>query len=463
MKAKYVDFVFEYEVKPRELNNLCLVAAYLKNKGYSVAFVNSWESLYHKPRAYCATVAIISACYNDGTYDFFTGLIASYKKVVNMQWEQVAANGYYQKRDDKAYVYQGAGVHTRHVCWGEKEKNWLMASFGVEEDCLKVVGYLPLDFYRDELRPLMPSREQIFKQYGLDPSKKTLLFVSSFVAIDLPETEGHGNETMFTVNAQISYKSQKILLSWFEQLVQEDPDVQIIYRYHPAERNSRTVQNLVASNKNIYAIAELPISNWIMACDKIYNWCSTSMVEMMISGKDTYLCRPVSVPQIIDYSYFQNAHTITSYEEFVQTVRETQMASFPVEPQQVMQWYDIQAAPAYQRLGDWLIETYYEKKYISRVSNNNVHLFAAKKKAKRIIKRAIVYTKMAELCIAHLDENALTKRLKRIQADILVEDAHRQAVREKDGYIQSKYRLNSAAEEEINKTIEQYQKLIAQK
>ena len=31
---KKVDFLIEYEVKPREFDSMCLVAAYLKSKGY---------------------------------------------------------------------------------------------------------------------------------------------------------------------------------------------------------------------------------------------------------------------------------------------------------------------------------------------------------------------------------------------------------------------------------------------
>lgn len=461
MKAEHVDFVFEYEVKPREFSSICLVAAYLRNKGYSVAFVNSWEGLYHKPKAYSANVAVISACYNNGTYDFFTGLIASYKKVVNMQWEQVLANGYYsQKRNDDSYVYKDVGRHTRHVCWGEKEKNWLHTRFGVDEDYLRVVGYLPLDFYREELRPLLIPREKLFRKYGLDPSKKTLLFVSSFSAIDLPATEDCGDEEMFSVSVKISHESQRILLSWFERFIQEHAETQIVYRYHPTEKNNPVIQKWVDSNKNIYAIAELPISHWIMACDKIYNWCSTSMVEMMCSGKDTYLCRPIAVPEPIDISYFQYARSLSSYEEFEQSAMERKMTSFPIESKQIMEWYDIQEEPTYQRIGDWLIQTYHDGGYTSRPSNNNVHLHTIKKRINGKIKRTAVYKEVSKFCIMHMGKSRLTRRLYEIQASTLAEDKHRHASQEENGYIQSKYQLNKATKKEIDETIEQYQHLI---
>lgn len=460
MKMQKVDFVFEYEVKPREFNSVCLLAAYLQSKGYSVAVLNSWQSLYQKPKAYDAVVAVISACYNDGTYDFFTGHIASFQKVVNMQWEQVLINHYYQPCADETYVYQGAGRYTSHICWGEKEKNWLETAFKIEKKYLKVLGYLPLDFYRPEFRSLLPSREQLFSQYGLDPQKRTLLFVSSFSAIGLPSTEDHGDDKLFPLLSKVSNESQDILLKWFGHFAKEHPQVQIIYRYHPTEKDSPLVQSLSCTHENVYAIANLPVSYWITACDKLYNWDSTSMVEMLYSGKDTYLIRPIAVPDSIDFQLFEGAHCITSYEEFEQSALEPKMGFFPVPPHQVMQWYEITEEPVYRRIGDYLIELYNSDSYASRPPAVNMHGFT-QYTFKKELKSLLVHGGMDKV-FACFCGRRIAEKMDRIRKGVISEDNYSLAKREKGGYIQSRVQLNGTSEQEIQETIAKFQKIITQ-
>lgn len=458
MKMQKVDFVFEYEVKPREFSSVCLLAAYLKNKGYSVAVLNSWQSLYQKPKAYDAVVAVVSACYKDETYDFFTGHIASFKKVVNMQWEQVLINHYYQPSADGTYAYEGTGRYTYHICWGEKEKTWLETSYQIDKKYPRVLGYLPLDFYRTELRPLMPSRERLFAQYGLDPQKKALLFISSFSAIDFPLTEDHGDDSVFPLQVKVSKESQTVLLKWFDRFAKDHPEMQIIYRYHPSEKGNPAVQALASSNQNVYTIAEHPVSHWIMACDKLYNWNSTCMVEMLRSKKDTYLVRPIAVPDSMDFQIFKGAHCITSYEEFEQSALESRMVSFPVPPQQVTQWYDISEEPAYQRIGDFLIEVYHSDEYASRPSTVNMHRLNQYMLKKRL-KGLFVHSGMDRV-IAHFGGQRLAEKMDRIRKGVLSEDNYARSKQEKDGYVQSRAKLNGASEQEIQETIEKYQKRI---
>ena len=42
-----VDFLFVYEVRNREMDAVCLVGAYLEEKGYRVGYINTWDRLYH--------------------------------------------------------------------------------------------------------------------------------------------------------------------------------------------------------------------------------------------------------------------------------------------------------------------------------------------------------------------------------------------------------------------------------
>ena len=62
MTDKHVDFLFVYEVKARELENICLLACELERRGYTTAIVNSWTMLKKKKDSgYSCDTLVISA------------------------------------------------------------------------------------------------------------------------------------------------------------------------------------------------------------------------------------------------------------------------------------------------------------------------------------------------------------------------------------------------------------------
>lgn len=454
--SQKIDFLLEYEVKNRELESLCLVAAYLRKKGYSVGFVNSWQSLYEGQAKYKAKVLVVSACYDDGTYNYFTTLADSYDKVVNMQWEQVVQNNHYLLPAEQANVpYSGIGLRTRHVCWGEKERRWLIEHFGVQEDCPKVVGYVPADFYRPELQSSFIPREELFTRYGIDPAKKTMLFVSSFSCLDLPDTEPHGKDEFFMMLQECERKTYRELCSWFEKFVQEHPDIQLVYRYHPAEKSNRTIKRIAEENKNFFAISEFPIGHWLFACDKIYSWCSTSLVEMLMTGKEVYTLRPCPVPELVDMPVYKNAQFIDNYEQFAQSV--TEKGHMPtVDEKEVYQWYDIQPVPAYVRLGDWLIETYHDKGYRSRP----IRYRPVRSKVREFVKGMPGFVPAAKWFCGHTGENIVSKKLAKMQKEVEYMRYYEEQKKDKNGYIYEKYMANRATEQEIAQRMDVLENLI---
>ncbi len=187
MHPQKVDFLFIYEVKARELENVCLLACELERRGYSTAILNSWAMLKKRSRpAYSCTTLVVSACYNEEVYRFFTGFAAHYEKVFCLQWEQVPVNYSYRSRQVTSWTYQGPAKQVRNVCWGEAGQKRLVESFGVAPDCTRVTGYITLDFYRPMFRPMLVSRRRLFEREGLDAGKKTCLFISSFAYVKLP-------------------------------------------------------------------------------------------------------------------------------------------------------------------------------------------------------------------------------------------------------------------------------------
>ncbi|MBP1571488.1 MAG: hypothetical protein J6C76_06270, partial [Oscillospiraceae bacterium] len=172
---KKVDFLFVYEVKNRELENITLLAAELERRGFSVAFLNTWACLNAPFEDYDAEVVVTSACYTTDTYKFFTRHAARFRKVVNLQWEQVLRNGYAEADGATSWDFSGEALVTRHICWGENTKNRLMAKYNVAEEFLKICGYISLDFYRKEFKPFIKTKEELFGEFGLDTNKTTSL------------------------------------------------------------------------------------------------------------------------------------------------------------------------------------------------------------------------------------------------------------------------------------------------
>ncbi len=368
---KNVDFLFIYEVKNREIDSICLLGAYLESRGYTVAYLNTWDTMYNMCPEYRAKVVILSACYDDGAYAFFTGYANRFEKVVNMQWEQVLMNGVTREDAKTDWDFSGeTPAETRHVCWGENNRKYLQDRYGFADDKLRVCGYLPLDFYREEFREATEGRETLFPRYGLDPGKKTILFISSFAELGKPEIElasiqDDGLDERANIELQAS--SQRVILDWFKKLAAEDESLQIIYRPHPAEADNPEMLRCEREIPGFHVVAKESIRNWILSSDILCNWKSTSMIETYVSGKKTLILHPTEIPHALNMPFFRKGHyrAVTCYEELAEGVR-AENPDYPIEKDLLLQFYSITDEPAYRRTGDYLIDTLEDPGYRSR-------------------------------------------------------------------------------------------------
>ena len=369
-----VDFLFVYEVRNREMDAVCLVGAYLEEKGYRVGYINTWDSLYHFQRRYDASVVILSACYDDKTYRYFTGHARSFEKAVNLQWEQVLMNGVTRENAKTDWDFSGEmPAETRHICWGENNRQYLMRRYGFPENNLRVCGYLPLDFYRPEFRNATMKREALFTKHGLDPAKRTVLFISSFADLGKPAAEqavlaDDGLDE--AENIRLQNTSQRIILDWFRRLAAEEKDLRIVYRPHPAEADNAALRQCEKEISNFHVIGEESIRNWIMNCDILCNWKSTSMIETFAAGKKTLILHPTEIPFALNMPFFREGHyrAVHTYEELLAGIQEED-AEYPMEKEQLLQFYSITDEPAYRRVGDELIRTLEDSGYHSRDLN----------------------------------------------------------------------------------------------
>ena len=371
MIIRDVDFLFTYEVRNRELDSICLLGAYLEKRGYRVGYINTWDSIYHYTPEVRAKVTVVPACYMDETYSFFTGQQAlAFDKVVDMQWEQVLINMVTHSKVQTGWDFRGEALKIRHVCWGENNREYLRDRFGFPEDQVRVCGYLPLDFYREAFREATMKREALFGKYGLDPTKKTVLFISSFSDAGKPDTEValiEGDPQDVRDHIHLQAESQEKILAWFEALAREDESLQIVYRPHPAEAAKPEFFAGAKDIPNLHVIAGESIRNWIMNCDILCNWQSTSMIELYASGKKTLLLRPVEIPFKLAMPIFEEGKykAARSYEELKEQIH-SENGAFPIEKELLLRFYSITDEPAYERTGRFLIDTLNDPNYHSR-------------------------------------------------------------------------------------------------
>ena len=360
------DFLFVYEVKNRELENITLLAAELERRGFSVAFLNTWHCLSNTFPDYDAEVVVTSACYTSDTYKFFTRHACKFRKVVNLQWEQVLRNGYAEADGATSWDFAGDALVTRHICWGENTKQRLMAKYDVAEEFLKVCGYISLDFYRNEFKSFIKSKDELFSEFGLDVNKTTSLFISSFAIATMPkENMGTAPGDFNEVFVQNTIDSQKAVLEWFGNACKEFPDHQFIYRAHPSESDNPVLLKLAEEIPNFFYISKYPVKHWIVNCDKIYNWTSTSAAEVYASGKQAFILEPAPVDHRVTYPFFEGGETIKTYEEFKATVEMDKCAANqPLDTTKFSECYMQTETPVYKNLCDVLEETFHSTEYI---------------------------------------------------------------------------------------------------
>ena len=362
---KNVDFLFVYEVKNRELENITLLAAELERRGFSVAFLNSWQCLDGKFPDYDAEVVVVSACYTTATYKFFTRHASRFRKVINLQWEQVLRNGYAEADGATSWDFSGEALVTRHICWGENTKQRLMAKYNVADEFLKVCGYISLDFYRDEFKPFIKSKDELFSEFGLDPYKTTSLFISSFAIATMPkENMGTAPGDFNEVFVKNTVDSQKAVLEWFDNACREYPDHQFIYRAHPSESDNPVLLKLAKEIPNFFYISKYPVKHWIVNCDKIYNWTSTSAAEVYAAGKQAFIVEPVPVDHRVTYPFFEGGETVKTYDEFKASVElDIGTPNQPLDTAKFSECYMQSETAVYKTLCDVLEETFHSTTY----------------------------------------------------------------------------------------------------
>lgn len=354
------DFIILYEHRKRELENAVLLAMMLEKKGYRVVIEYRWSARILFQRA---DVIMVPYLYqNETVIDFALHPFCFFKKIINLQYEQV-----FQKIDEKklASLPNGIAKKALHISWGNNMTKRFQ-QIGIEVDRIFELGQISIDLNMPKYRENFLTKDSISKQFSIPLRKKWLLFVSSFSCAGLTKSEYErwkdrsGGMDYF---AKISYKSQPIILDYLEKLAKDHPEIVVVYRPHPHEVTCCRLAELESKYDNFKVIADYTVRQWILVADYISTWCSTSLVDILFANKPCAIIRPILFQEEYDYPIYRDQKIISDYnglEAFINSRKEC----YKINPTPIREYYsNSDKADAFEKLRDLCIKVRNSKKF----------------------------------------------------------------------------------------------------
>lgn len=312
-----VDVLILYEHKAREIENCALLSVELERRGYKVKV----ESIYSPFKYFINPKVVITPhLYNEQQLiGFCKNIWMNNNCIIELQYEQMLAKN---TLIDDIHNPKGQAKFAEHIAWGEAQAERYLKC-GIAPQYIHKVGSISMDLLRDEFNDYYLSKKEIGKKYGIDESKQWILFVSTFCLINYSneEIEKYQKDDPNTILfAELGKKSYYVVMKWLEEACKANPDKYFIYRPHPIERPDPLLKSMVQSLPNFKCIGDMTMRQWAKVSDKIYNWYSTSMSDILFVGKSCGLLRPVPIPEELDLDIFDDLHRITTKAEFLESV-----------------------------------------------------------------------------------------------------------------------------------------------
>lgn len=364
---KELDFLFIYEHKVRELENLCLMKYELDRRGYrtKIVYVDDAQNALADTPIYHAKVVCTMACYDNYTLFWHTKRFVKFEKVIDLQWENIV----YVKdeqREDAYKNYWGIGKDVVHVSWGEQNVNRLLHAAHLDKRKIKLTGHVGMDFLRAPLNRYYLSRQELFNKYSIPMDKQVILFASPYYGDCLTEEYIAGMCKAFGDDWPDYYKfmcdSQKIVLEWFERICREFPEIIIIFRPHPGHP-SCIADELAKRYSNFRIISGESVKQWIVTCDKVYTGNSSVVVEAFFAKKMCQLLFPLPTTPGFELQLITDSQKIVTYDEFYKSVFAEQEV-FPTPEKSIEDIYLIDwEKPNYIKFADMAEEVLQEDYY----------------------------------------------------------------------------------------------------
>ncbi len=313
-KIEELDFMFIYEHKVRELENLCLMKYELDKRGYKtkIIHIEDAEALKAMRPIYHAKVVVMMACYKNESIEWHTKNFVEFDKIIDLQWENIVFP--MDEKDDKAYKnYSGVPKDVVRVSWGEMNRKRMLEVVHMDPKKVKLIGHVGMDFLRDELKGYYRSKDDVLGEYGIPADKKIFLFISPYFSdthteeylVEMCKRFGEGWRYYYK---DCMLPSKEIILDWMSKICEEREDIVFIYRPHPGEE-SKKAEEMSRKYLNFKVIGTLSVKQWILISDKVYTGNSSTFVEAFFGKKMCYLLFPIPVPADYELAFLKEKAT----------------------------------------------------------------------------------------------------------------------------------------------------------
>lgn len=351
-----LDFLFVYEHKVRELENLCLIKYELDRRGYrtEIRYIEDAENaLAVKPFIH-TKVLVVMACYNNHTMAWQIKNYVTFDKVIDMQWENIV----YPKDEEREGAFKNyteIGQDVVRVSWGRQNEKRMLQVAHMDPKKLKVIGHVGMDFLRYPLSKYYLSREELFHKYHIPTDKKVILFASPYFGDQLDQEYISDMCSRFGDDWLEYYRfmceSQKHVLEWMEKICREDEDILFIFRPHPGHP-SKCAQELEERCDNFRIIGGESVKQWIVTCDKVYTGNSSVVVEAFFARKMCQLLFPLPVTEGFELKLIGDSVKLRDYDSFRNSVYAEQ-EEFPTPLESIEEIYLVDwEQPSYMKFAD---------------------------------------------------------------------------------------------------------------
>ncbi len=351
-----LDFLFLYEHKVRELENLCLIKYELDRRGYrtEIRYIEDAEnSLAVKPFIH-TKVLLVMACYNNQTLNWQVKNFVKFDKIIDMQWENIV----YPKDEDRKDAYKNyteIGKDVVRVSWGKQNAKRMLDVVKMDPKKLMLTGHVGMDFLREPLNRYYLSREKLFEKYEIPQDKRVILFASPYYGDQLEQSYIDDMCMRFGEDWAEYYRfmcdSQRIVLGWMEKILKEDNGVCFVFRPHPGHP-SKCAGELAEMYENFKVISGESVKQWIVACDKVYTGNSSVVVEAFFARKMCQLLFPLPVTAGYELKLISDSKKLTNFQEFKGSVYATN-EKFPTPQESIEEIYLVDwEKPSYIKFAD---------------------------------------------------------------------------------------------------------------
>lgn len=355
-----LDFLILYEHVVREYESLVLLQEELARRGYSAEIHQLLDRKKLKYFTRKKPRVLVSSCmYDDEAINSHVyNNVGVCNKVVNLHWEQMLSD---TQEEGAWFNFSGNAKKCIQTCWGRKTAERLI-THGMEPKNCPVTGAVMMDFLRPEFAGYFKSKEALCAEFGLDASKRLMLYISSFGYASMTPDEVRELSDMagedFTGFAETNRVSMAETLDWFDRYLAAHPDTELVYRRHPSEWNSPALAALSEKRPNFHVIFADSVKQWIVAADQIFVWMSTAIAEVYFAGKSCHILRPQPIEHAYDPVIYKGARYVTDYEAFAAAAESD--APFPIAPEVIEGYFDRGEQPAYLRMADLLEQVHRE-------------------------------------------------------------------------------------------------------